>query len=322
MLPDVLRPLLLSVLLLSSADACNIPVFRYALERWHPDSAELLVFRQQPMEPTDAATLLCPTLKDDGLSVNAKLLEVSPQKPGAHVDAWQAIAKTNPELPYLAMRTSIKDRQVTTWQGTVASAQNTGLLDSPIRRQLRQRLIQGDSIVWLLLQSADQTQTAAARKLLETECRRMSQTMQLPEGVGLPGSELYADTPLLLRFSVLEISPDDPQETYLRDLLTGFHAEAYRAGEPLLAPVFGRGRVLEVIPGKSLDAPMVEELTTFLCGACSCKVKGLNPGFDLVMAADWDVDLFGEDGERPRDDASSDEIPLPTLITIPPGRKR
>ncbi|MFN9911224.1 MAG: hypothetical protein ACK53L_01495, partial [Pirellulaceae bacterium] len=29
-----------------SASACNIPVFRYALERWKADNYELLVFRQ------------------------------------------------------------------------------------------------------------------------------------------------------------------------------------------------------------------------------------------------------------------------------------
>ena len=35
---------LLTLLLSSVATACNIPVFRYALERWRPDICEVIVF--------------------------------------------------------------------------------------------------------------------------------------------------------------------------------------------------------------------------------------------------------------------------------------
>jgi len=32
----------------------------------------------------------------------------------------------------------------------------------------------------------------------------------------------------------------------------------------------------------------VDELCYFLTGPCSCRVKGMHPGFDLLMTANWD----------------------------------
>jgi len=37
----------------SSAQACSVPVFRYALEQWRPDSFEVIVFHKGPL--SDAA---------------------------------------------------------------------------------------------------------------------------------------------------------------------------------------------------------------------------------------------------------------------------
>ncbi|HBV65736.1 MAG TPA: hypothetical protein DEF45_22260, partial [Rhodopirellula sp.] len=50
--PSVVKILIaLSVFLMSApaAMACNIPVFRYALERWQPDSCELILFHREPL---------------------------------------------------------------------------------------------------------------------------------------------------------------------------------------------------------------------------------------------------------------------------------
>ena len=39
------------------AAACNIPVFRFALERWKPDSCEIVVFHRGPMSVEDGEIL-------------------------------------------------------------------------------------------------------------------------------------------------------------------------------------------------------------------------------------------------------------------------
>ncbi len=112
-----------------------------------------------------------------------------------------------------------------------------------------------------------------------------------------------------------------PLRMLLIKLILGF--EASEKDEPLVAPVFGRGRALEVIPAKQLNASLIEDLTMFLCGACSCQVKERNPGFDLLLSTDWNRELFGEDGETPPTVTTLQRTPLlPSLLTIPPGRKK
>ena len=314
---------LVAACLPSSLPACNIPVFRYALERWHPDPIEIVCFPPHP--DARSSKQLLRELGDkpgDEMTANVKVEFVNKSTPGSYADLWkQVTTEVAAESDYLVLRTSMSERTVNNWHGNVEKAKQASLLDSPKRQELRKRLLRGDAVVWLLLRSQDAAKNKSVQTMLQAEFRNLGKTLQLPDGIGLPGSELYADVPLVLDFSVLEIDPQDSNETYLVELLKGFHPKSFEEGDPILAPVFGRGRVLEVLPADKLDAKLVGELTTFLSGACSCKVKGLNPGFDLLMSANWDVDLFGEDGERPAADAATDETPLPTLISIPPGRK-
>jgi hypothetical protein len=62
-------------------------------------------------------------------------------------------------------------------------------------------------------------------------------------------------------------------------------------GQPVAFPVFGRGRVLGALSGEGLTADAVRGVAEFLTGPCSCQVKELNPGADLLMVADWDAFL-------------------------------
>jgi hypothetical protein len=125
-----------------------------------------------------------------------------------------------------------------------------------------------------------------------------------------------------MRFSVLEIDPADSDEQFLTSLLKGFEPDSIDNGQPLVVPVFGRGRALEVIPAGQVNAGLVEDLTLFLCGACSCQVKERNPGFDLLISAKWEAELFGENAEMMATKFSTEEeeIGLPVLLEIPSGK--
>ena len=54
----------------------------------------------------------------------------------------------------------------------------------------------------------------------------------------------------------------------------------------------------------------------FIAGPCSCQVKNLNPGFDLLLSYNWDEAVDGS----MISDAVPDESSEPVLLTIPPGR--
>jgi len=202
--------------------------------------------------------------------------------------------------------------------------------DSPTAREIVRRILAGHAVVWLVVADAADPRAAAVRTTLAATLEELSGTLELPEGIGLPGSELYADVPLLLEFSALDVAADDPREAalvaFLRRQVRGGAGEA--AG-PFVVPVFGRGRGLDVIPAARLDPPLVGDLTRYLCGACSCQVKEQNPGFDLPIATDWDRALYGADAPppgitevSPARPAGADPRPPAgaVLVPIPPGR--
>ena len=325
-----LRFVVAIVLCTAVASACNIPVFRFALERWKPDSCEVVVFHSGPLLIEDETTvheLESASLARDGLAnLNVIRCDLSNNRDEELNNLWLTVReKVGAKLPMLVAR-SLKGRGKTInhWYGSLPEARTDGLIESPIRSELTKRLQSGDAIVWLVLKSSEEKKTAAVRDLLKKQCDELPRKLELPEGIGLPGSELYSEVPLLLQFSVLEVDPSDPKEQYLVRQLQGFHADATIDGEPLIVPIFGRGRALEVIPASQLNADLVHDLTEFLCGACSCQVKEQNPGFDLLLSTNWNEALFGDDSEGPPPEAASGngQKKGAELIPIPSGKKR
>ncbi len=325
---------LMLVLLATTAYACNIPVFRYALERWKADTCELLVFHDGPLDEK-AQSLVDALVKQStggGGFANMKVQAVDVRISNAPSDAdgdsqslavWRDLnAKEKKPLPYATVRASHARGPINAWHGKLDEAAGQ-VLSSPLRNRLTERLLNGDSIVWLLLKSPDEDRNEAVRKMIKTQTAQLSTKLVLPDGIGLPGSELHSEVPLFLKFTSLELDRDDAQEQFLVRLFGGFQSAAYTELQPLIIPVFGRGRALEVIPADQLDAKLFEELTLFLCGACSCQVKESNPGFDLLLSADWNSELFGENGPLPPPPKTVADQGQPLkLLPIAPGRKK
>ena len=263
---------------------------------------------------------------DGGGTANASVIrvDISASEKSDFQELWEGLTATaRVKAPHVLIRTKIgKGRTINHWHGSIGDAATIGIFGSPIRDELARRLMAGHSVVWLVVGTSDKDRTAAAKKLLEDNFQTLSKKVKMPEGIGLPGSELYADVPLVVKFSLLEIDPVEAKDDFLVSLLTGVRRRAYEDGEPLLVPVFGRGRALEVIPANDFSPRLMEDLTIFLSGACSCQVKEQNPGFDLLIRADWDRELFGDEENRPPDrSAEEGRNREPVLIDIPSGRK-
>lgn len=309
------------------AAACNIPVFRYALERWQPDPCQIVIFYESSLTPQQQERVdqIISRTAEHGGNANADVVQY-PTTSAAAADQNPELAAAlkqlgEVDLPHVLVRTRVGGtRYVNHWHGPLSELRPERWFDSPVRAELRKRLMSGHSVVWLMVASSDKQRNAESRSAIEQDLKELGDTVALPEGIGLPGSELHSEVPLLVRFSLLEIDPSDSREQYLASLLTGFYPEAIADGEPLFVPVFGRGRALEVIPAGDLDSRLTRDLTLYLAGACSCQVKEQNPGFDLLIDADWDTQLFGEDGVRPPPAKTiGDRAVRPQRLAIPPG---
>lgn len=313
------------VLMASVASACNIPVFRYALERWRPDPCEIVVFYDDELTQPQQRLVdsISPGSDSTRAAANVRIVRSNVDDLSADYGAlWSSLSiGSGASLPYVVVRTKIGPGQVINgWHGSLKSIANKQLLQSPARTELSRRLLAGHSVVWILITSDDRQKTESARRMLTENLKPLANKIELPEGIGLPGSELHSEIPLLLEFSLLEIKREDPQEEFLVKLFTGFQPDAVAEGEPLIVPVFGRGRALEVIPASEMTPRLMEDLSGFLSGACSCQVKEQNPGFDLLLTVDWDTALFGEGQQPPPERTTRDRQKAPVLLTIPPGK--
>lgn len=91
------------------------------------------------------------------------------------------------------------------------------------------------------------------------------------------------------KFPIVDVSRDDPGEAVFRRMLLMSEPDLRDYDEPMAFPVFGRGRALYALVGAGINPDTIAEACMFLTSRCSCVVKELNPGMDLLMTANWDA---------------------------------
>jgi hypothetical protein len=262
--------------------ACNVPVFRYALEHWATDPYEAFVFHRGPLTEADRAAVALLAKAAPTLTLHTVDLDQQPED--AARDLFEA--QPSPTLPWLVVRYPTATRaQETAWAGPLQTDAVRALLESPARREVAHRLHEGESVVWLLLDGGTKEQDDAAEQLLRSESATLPKTLHLPAPGDLADDEpgQGTETPLRVAFSVVRVARTDPAEAALVQLLLHTEPDLSQRQEPMVFPVFGRGRVLYALVGPGISASNLREAAVFLTGACSCRVKQENPGIDLLL---------------------------------------
>jgi hypothetical protein len=270
--------------------ACQVPVFRYALERWEPSPYRLtLIPPVSGLSEAEKATL--ETLRKASTAMNLELDETAPpqEAPAASLQLFHPHQRHEPG-------------QSPVWTSALTAEATAALADSPLRQELCQRLLTGQSAIWLLLESGDAAKDDAALRTLEQSLAAAQDQIELPDGVITQEQAntatdpklresadiLYTDLPLAVTFSTLRLSRDNPAEQALLAMLLRVEPDLGDfTDEPMAFAIFGRGRALEPLIGAGLNADNVLEACSYLCGACSCEIKEQNPGMDLLLTADW-----------------------------------
>ncbi|MFO0864105.1 MAG: hypothetical protein U0744_05530 [Gemmataceae bacterium] len=267
------------------AYACSIPVFRYALERWELTKYDVVVFHSGPLPDTlrkqldriDAGTVRA-NLKIETLDVDGKLS-------AKRAALWKK--QQDPPLPWMVIRNpDTEDQARPFYAGPPDIDKIRPWLDSPSRRSLVQRLGKGDSAVFVLLESGDTAKDDKAAELLDAELQKLGNKLKLPE-LSKEGPQLKTDIPLKIAFSMLRVKRDDAQEDGMVRVLLATEEGLDQVKGPIVFPVFGRGRALCSLYEKDINKTQIANVSKFLCGECSCQVKELNPGVDLLITADW-----------------------------------
>ena len=317
--------LVLIALFATSALACKVPVFRYALERWSADKYEVLVIYHGSLDA--ASQRLVDKLKSPKLSATANFEIQVVSADDLHEKRLVALWNNRTEDAYPLMvvlypRTAMEvpDRILSVQPLTEPHIEQ--LLHSPVRAQLVQRLSGGQSAVWIFVPGGDKTKDAAASKVLEERIAVNRERLTVPTAEELeiePSILAKNKIPLRIEFSVIKLDREDPREAFLLNSLSKSEADL-EANQPMAFPVFGRGRVLYALVGDGIMAETADTACQFMAGPCSCQVKNQNPGFDLLIDSDWEGAVAGSiiSAAIPNEPEEPEE---PRLLTIPPGRR-
>jgi hypothetical protein len=311
--------------------ACNVPVFRFALERWRPDVYRVTVLHRGPL--SEAQRELIRPLEEAQHKLQAniavRILGVNELENQDDPDAvawlrdqdWSGL-KTGEPLLVVQYPEHLRI-EVPAWVEPLQREGVTQLMRSPVRQELFRRLVEGQTAVWLLLESGDADQDNAAAVFLDQKLQELKQTLKLPQLTNDPDDELLTSTPLKVEFSLLRVPHDAREEAALAGMLVHCESDLADRAEALAFPIFGRGRALWPLVGRGINAKNIQDACEFLVGACSCQVKDQNPGFDLLLSADWNSLVLG-DGQRIAARETRRVPPSDTeavLVPIPVGTK-
>ena len=305
------------------SDACQIPVFRYALERWPPDNYRVVVFHRDALQDELAKELAALSkATDDGARANldVAVVDLSKGDPDPEFEKLWSDQK-NASLPWMVLEYPERGQtRPRCWAGALDVSVVRSLRQSPAREEIAKRLRGGDSAVWVFLDSGNEQKDSAAWMTLETDLARLQKELKLPDLEAIVADASYVPEnkiELRLWFSTVRVARSSEAEKPLVRMLLGTESDLFDFNEPMAFPVFGRGRVLPALIGKGINRATIRDACVYLIGACSCQVKEENPGIDLLMSAPWEKWVGRRDEDLKTPEVTAGETIDLILDTIP-----
>lgn len=292
-----------------SASACNVPVFRYALERWPVSPYRAVILKNSELTKEEKAAYAQLKKASDGEKGMLNLVlwipkEKDMEKSGlAKIFPGKLPADATIHLMY-PLATGV-DKPF--WSGKLTKENVAKIRQSSFRNKLIKKILDGASGVFVLMESGDKKRDDKINKELNGYIEKMLKNIELPPGVVSadgsvtggqapdfdPINQLRSKIPLKLAFETLRY--DRKSDEVMTALLMGVgpdHEEPVE-GKPMVFAVYGRGRVLAPMVDDEINFDNVSSIAFFFSGDCSCQMKALNPGTDLLLDHDWDSSVFG-----------------------------
>jgi hypothetical protein len=252
--------------------ACSTPVFDFALQHWAPDSYGIHIAHSAEPSADEAAAI--------------ELL--ADQATGANISNSVSIATDTPPTITISYPRAARILSPV-WQAPLTLQNAERVLASPVRERLVEEIAAGQCAVWLFLESGRRELDDAAEQRLRAALTELEKTLVLPERPDSDEGEAIATTNATRKasFSVIRLSRNDQAESFFVSSLLNSESDLREFREPIVFPVYGRGRSLYAIVGKGINANVVEDAARFVTGSCSCEVKSANPGVDLLVSVKW-----------------------------------
>ena len=273
-------------------------------ERWPPSNYQLWVFHQGPLDEIQRklADELDHVVAQGGLPTNVEIqwADVSGALSPAAAKAWAGQKPTS--FPHATVLFAPHGAASgVAYAGPMELETLRGLLHSPVRQSVVERLLGGDSAVWLFVESGNPAVDEPAFTVLSGTLTQMAKELKLPEPDPKDGDVRLADaaTPLVISFPIVRVSRTNAAERGLIQLLTAAFTPVPPTNQPFTVAISGQGRAIAQLSGEEIDAGYISAWCEFIAGPCSCQVKAELPGSDLLMRADWSQLKDGRRVEEP-----------------------
>ena len=290
-----------------SAQACTIPMYRYALERWDTDFYRVVFFYENEL-PKGISETLNPLVnasvaiygevptdvnvepQDVKANMSLRFVDLANDPDPQMLELWQT--QNHPELPWVVIRfPRSAGLQHVLWRGPLDALKTDTLVESPARSEIVQHLLQGQTAVWALLETGDKEKDERALQQLTKGLERAQVELKLPELDEQDEEEWLSGKdkiPLKIDFHIVQVARSNAQEIPLITMLIKSYPEMMKQlREPMAFPIFGRGRTLMGLAGDDISKTAIMNMCRFLVDSCQCQVKEENPGVDLLLTADW-----------------------------------
>ncbi len=315
-----MRFMFLLLSLQSVVMACDVPVFRYALERWERDLYKVFILHRGDLSEKDAALSEEIFNQSIGNGGHANIvtyridLEQSDQTKdfyAAYENLKEIKVGDSPEIVLLYPNSTRVFKAL--WQGGLNKANVDELLNSKATAELMKGVLQGYSSTFLLLESGDKVKDDRAIAEINKAMKSLKEELEIPEGVVQtdgsvtggklspyeaaaidPSNVLKSGIPLKIDFHLVRMPPNDSNQIFRTILAKTFQDESLEP-EPKLFAFFGRGRLLGPMVGEEIIEKHLKQLSLYLCGACSCQVKSQNPGIDFLTNLNWESYIAGSE---------------------------
>jgi len=301
------------------ASACDVPVFQYALERWPVDLYDLVVFVRGDVtgDAKEALkTLDTQTIMNNGFAnYDLRVVDLDKNKSAAMTRLWKA--QKNATIPWMvACYPIVTDTQPRAWAAPLSTDSVKKLLHSPLRKKIINRLLKGDTAVWVLLECGDRKNDDAAAKRLKSNLKKLTEQMKEEQEQYATPVEEGGPEPYTIRFPVFRLKRDAPEEIAFVNMLLHTEPDLTTFNEPIAFPIYGRGRALFALVGKGITRENIIDACAFLAGPCSCQAKAANPGMDILMTVNWDEALAKRYEEKEQADANPLPLPPPSKVSV------
>ncbi|MEI8242077.1 MAG: hypothetical protein WCI17_02300 [bacterium] len=311
------------------AEACANPVFQYALQNWAVSDYPVMLFHRAALSSPQQAWAddVKRSCERTDPPLNAGLTDGDLAAPDAAAarEAWAALKLPDSQLPaivVLSLGPAMSSRMPAepeagvraAWSAPL-SAQTARLVrESPLRAQIVGELTAGKAAVFVLVRGGDEARDRAARKQLEERVR----------GIEKEHRQLADQDPDArpFQYSIQSVDRRDAAEAVFLSmafsLSPGLQPRVDR-GEPAIIALYGRGRALPPFAANDPEAmEQVMQICMLVTGACSCQIKAMQPGVDLLFAADWDALLRNRADPAPPDTTAPSGPPsLASLVPLP-----